>query len=228
MGSQKMSRIINPKPMVYTAQMVPKIMADLKTNSRRIMRPQPPTSLSRIEGTYIWTYTCSDPGEEWKPPHQPGDIVYVAEGYQIDSDFGYLINYERTVAGIYTADRATFLHQLTPHEWKLFSNRKKPHAKTSGRFMYASLARTWLEILGVKAERIQDISEEDAKAEGAKLYCWGVDEKTYTTDPVTAFRYPACYKNGFSWLWNKIHGPGAWKLNQWIWRYEIEQCEKPE
>ncbi len=237
MGSQKMSRIINPKPMVYTAQMVPLIMADLKTQSRRIMRIQPDEVLNGKAYMYEYEGEVFDhkkstvsPLKTWKeikPPHQSGDIAYVAEGYQIDSDFGYLINYERTVAGIYTAGRATFLHQLTPHEWKLFSNRKKPHAKTSGRFMYASLARTWLEILGVKAERIQDISEEDAKAEGAKLYCWGVDEKTYTTDPVTAFRYPACYKNGFSWLWNSIHGPNAWKRDDWIWAYKLERCEKP-
>ena len=93
--------------------------------------------------------------------------------------------------------------------------------------MYKSLARTWLEILDVRAERIQDISEEDAIAEGCKgsAYSSIIDDpealngwrNTLTTSRIQ-----------FMKLWNSIHGPDAWKDNKWVWAYKFRRCEKPE
>ena len=197
---------IKPKPVVFIPDSVLKIMADLKTNSRRIMRPQPDYF---IQGR---PYKQIDPGvatyKKIKPPHQPGDIVYVAEGYQIK----WKVPYADEVFGYYRADDRYFLKYLTEHELKLWLARKKPYAKTSGRFMYRSLARIYLKILDVKAERIQNISMEDCVAEGiqAKLMF------TWTTIKP--------FKN----LWNSIHGPDAWERNDWCWCYSFKRCEKPE
>ena len=214
---------MNPGPLTFTAANIPLVMDGSKTNTRRIMRVQPVGLLKKT------LYTSDSPRAYWrdeddkvfKPPHQPGDIVYAAEGYQIDSDFGYLINYERTVAGIYTADQATFLHQLTDHEWKLFTNRKKPHGKTNGRFMYKSLARSWYKILDVRAERIQDISEGDIWQEGFDIR--PEFAKDLGLDGTEKYAYD-WFKN----LWNSIHGPDGWKDNRWVWVKTLKRVEKPE
>ncbi len=219
------------KKMVYTAQMVPLIMADLKTNSRRIMRPQPNGPLKKTR------YTLDSPKAYWrdksnkvyKPPHQPGDVVYVAEGYRISTSFVESFNKDypdraREITGTYSADNVRFIVNLSKSEWKKFKNRKKPWMKTSGRFMYGSLARTYLLIKDVKAERIQNISGEDAKAEGCTGCVLGPALSGAGCKDCQSWRPILWFKK----LWNSIHGPGAWERDDWVYTYKFERCEKPE
>jgi hypothetical protein len=66
-------------------------------------------------------------------------------------------------------------------------------------------ARTWLEITDVRVERLQDISEEDAKAEGASKF------------PVPTFA-DSTYKQGFERLWNSINRKKhPFESNPWCW-----------
>lgn len=69
-------------------------------------------------------------------------------------------------------------------------------------------SRITLEVLGVRAERLQDIGEEDARAEGAGLavYMDGGDSG---------------YRAGFRSHWESIHGPGSWAANPWVWALEF-------
>jgi hypothetical protein len=73
------------------------------------------------------------------------------------------------------------------------------------------VCRCRLRVLSVRPERLQEITEEDAKAEGVRYFTPTID-----VDPIprqqVAFRY----------LWESIHGPGAWDVNPWVWRYEFE------
>ncbi len=224
---------MKPKPMTFTKQMVPLIMAGLKTQSRRIMRVQPPTSLSRIEGTYIWTYTCSGPDEAWKPPHQPGDIVYAAEGYRISSGTGpddlRIRAILRKLKGVYLADNEKFNVFVGFEAWWKWNKRKYPYR--AGRFMYRSLARTWLEILDVRAERIQDISMKACIAEGILTSDKGGPERLgrimYTHLPGDHTLWELSAKKAFRNLWNSIHGPDAWDRNDMVWTYKFKQIEKP-
>ncbi len=219
------------KKMVYTAQMVPLIMADLKTNSRRIMRVQPPESTVELRKGLLGLWCGFDEkgdetGFEIYSPHQTGDIVYVAEGYRIIEQ-RYPDSGGMTVAGIYTADGAPFDCRLRPPSWRKFWRRKKPNAKSSSRFMYASLARTWLEILDVKAERIQDISEEDARKEGARIgFRW--DSFSGLRFEGLGFHRDERHRAVFHDLWNSIYGPDAWDRDDWVWAYKLKRCEKPE
>ncbi len=210
-----------PKPMTFTRPMVPLIMADLKTQSRRIMRVQP-ESFKVEDGRFYYAQTMLGGALWWtkiKPPHQPGDVVYVAEGYKV---MGQGIS--KNVTGIYLSDENYFIKDLTDPEYKKWRARKYPTRPSPARFMYASLARTWLEILDVKAERIQDISGEDAKAEGCTDCVLGPGLFGKGCGDCDDWRPILWFEN----LWNSIHGPDAWERNDWVWAYKFKRCEKPE
>ncbi len=74
-------------------------------------------------------------------------------------------------------------------------------------------SRIDLEITAVRVERLQDISEEDARAEGANQSRCG----QYGDEPLYSHR------TGFVRLWNSIHGPDAWGQNPWVWVLEFER-----
>lgn len=68
-------------------------------------------------------------------------------------------------------------------------------------------SRITLEITSIKVERLQDISKEDAIAEG----CSGGHNS------IPGYIYNATPTEHFMWLWESIHGEGAWAVNPWNW-----------
>lgn len=85
--------------------------------------------------------------------------------------------------------------------------------------MRRAASRILLEVIGVRVERLQDISERDAVAEGVTaFYCgpshdvknptrWGVERPPLLETPTDAFRH----------LWESIGGAGSWDANPWVW-----------
>lgn len=75
------------------------------------------------------------------------------------------------------------------------------------------VSRLTLEIMEVRIERLQDITEEDAIQEGLfydrGLGMWGLPDTPnfWVATPVGAYRV----------LWERINGPGSWALNPWVW-----------
>jgi hypothetical protein len=90
-----------------------------------------------------------------------------------------------------------------------------------GMFMCRWMSRITLEITGVRVERLQDITEEDAEAEGIRLLR-GCDEEGYylgfhwehvTEDQVLYDTARDAYRG----LWEQINGAGTWDTNPWVW-----------
>jgi len=201
------------KAMVLTKENVLATMAGRKRMTRRIINPQPDNHCrinfengilkqsSKISG-------CWHVDRKWKPRYQVGDEVYVAEGYQIiehaQTDMG------KWISGTYTADKKIFQKTLTTHEEILYRKRQYPGRPTSGRFFYKSLARTFMKIVEVRVERLWDISESDCIAEGV----------------IPKDLLPCSPYEIFATLWKTIHGPGAWKLNPWVWVYSWKLGDK--
>jgi hypothetical protein len=71
-------------------------------------------------------------------------------------------------------------------------------------------SRILLEIVSVRVERLQDISDEDAKAEGA-------EEAGHTS------RNSEFYKAGFCLRWSKIYSPRLWNSNPWVWVVDFKR-----
>jgi hypothetical protein len=80
-------------------------------------------------------------------------------------------------------------------------------------------SRITLEITGVRVERLQDISEADAEAEGLKRWMSNVAHYSVDNDHLAPkhgrFAYTA--RHGYEILWNQINGPESWEANPWVW-----------
>lgn len=81
-------------------------------------------------------------------------------------------------------------------------------------------SRITLEITGVRVERLNEISEADAKAEGSDCMrqsdggCW-----------VVCGPRIGSYREGYRWLWESINGPGSWDANPYVWVVEFKLVE---
>lgn len=81
-----------------------------------------------------------------------------------------------------------------------------------GRFLPAWASRSEIEVVSVRVERLQDISEEDAKAEGIYLHADGkytdyLSKTGFASNPIASYAS----------LWESINGPGSWGENPWVW-----------
>ena len=204
-----------------------------KTQTRRVIKPQPEYQ----DGYRYWwkgdwdtrggpragvcTHGTPGNGEATWPleeiaehaPYQIGDHLYMLEPYQIILNASYL-----DVCGNYQDDGGKFSKVLSVEEFKKWSNRKKPHMKTSSRFMYKSLARYWFEVTQVRCERVQDINGEDCIAEG-------VEKHGAYYGP--SYLQPSGFgpRGAFKYLWDSINekrGYG-WDKNPWVWVYKYKR-----
>ncbi|MBZ0126401.1 MAG: hypothetical protein K8F32_08535 [Rhodocyclaceae bacterium] len=177
------------RPILFSAPMVRAILDGRKTQTRRIVKPQP-TITALDDGRYdaAWggrfALGCSTPGEclsPWSPYGQPDDRLWVRETFsEFDTLNGMVCWYKAE------SDDPDYWHNVT---W-----RPSIH-------MPRRLSRITLEITGVRVERLQEISEADAEAEGC------------TADPCDG---PTFYDD-FASLWRRINGPDSWAANPWVW-----------
>ncbi len=195
------------KPLAFSRPMVLARRAGRKTQTRRLVRGQIPNSEFRI------------PNLSGCPYGQPGDPLWVRE------DFQFLATPLEPLTVRYLADGATAQAALTEHEFALFTQRQFPYRRTPGRFMYQSLARDRPTLLSVRIERLQDLTEADALAEGLepdKLW----DRTSTATGRWTGFAHthdsPVA---AFAELWTHLHGPESWAANPWVWVLELTQFQ---
>jgi hypothetical protein len=86
--------------------------------------------------------------------------------------------------------------------------------------MPRAASRITLELTRVRVERLQDISESDAIAEGCTKnhngYYWGGPHA------VSGLKQMETAKSAYRDLWDSINGPGTWDLNPWVWAIEFK------
>jgi hypothetical protein len=172
---------VQEKPILFSGAMVRKIIEDLKTNTRRVMKPQPFLERGK-DGENWWLLDRSEDGygktnSAWKegaapfwtycPYGKPGDRLYVRETHY---RWGYWKRNGKTDKGI---QRWKFIALDEQVLFAAETTRTRPNNRTSigwwkrpGIFLPKKLARLTLEIVSVKVERVQEISHRDAKAEG--------------------------------------------------------------
>lgn len=124
--------------------------------------------------------------------------------------------------------KETFQENEPPSGWIYRADDVAGHIESGWRppiFMPRHASRLTLEVLSVKAQRLQDITEEDAIREGVEPWLPG-------HGPVTAAEIAAepclsssvAYRDGFEILWDEINGKRApWESNPLVWRYEVRR-----
>ncbi len=216
------------KPILFNADMVKAILDGKKTETRRLVTKkfiiQPDQEINqngkgRFE-FYNVTPRCGIPQNVFfKPPYQPEDILYVRETwqclYELDGNEQII---EGTGRYYYAAtdqipfdtyiDSRGISHEKTP--WKPSIHMPK------------AAARIWLKVTDVRAERLQDITEEQAKAEGA-VRCY--EELRPDEDNPVIYQSEdegGYYVPGFKAIWNStVKKPDikkyGWEANPWVW-----------
>ncbi len=89
-------------------------------------------------------------------------------------------------------------------------------------------SRVTMTVSALRVERLQDISQEDAIAEGAYLH--NICDRVYYADDKNAARFPTktslSAKNWYARLWETLHGPGSWASNPWVCVIEWQGVER--
>lgn len=226
------------RPILFSAPMVRALLAGTKTQTRRRVKPQPPML------QHAATFTSfSIGGHDYRCPYgQPGDRLWVQEEHTVIRGGFYICTVR------YEADGEVAKCELTDRELALFRARKYPFAQCRARFMYRSFSRLVLELTGVRVERLNDITEAGAKAEGVFFKDYGrqcghhgrwqpvgdcpAPEHTHPQLPGWQWRETASHtecldtaRGAFANLWNHVNGSGSWDANPWVWVLGFKRVE---
>ncbi|MGR3753269.1 hypothetical protein [Edwardsiella anguillarum] len=187
------------RPIIFNDEMVRAIISGAKSMTRRPMKGVMPDNglwLKKPTKTRsgITTHVMDAPKHGLCPFGHPGDHLWVREAYQ-----GPLLDYDQMEEYCeYRADRGS-----CPEYYDCDDNLR--HGWSPSIHMPRWASRITLEITDVRVERLQDITEEEAKAEGA----------TPAMYPITPSETP--YRDGFGDIWRSIYGDDSWDANPWVW-----------
>jgi hypothetical protein len=201
--------------MIFNSEMVRAILDGRKTQTRRTVKPQPPEG-SRLWGMpKVWDdkrnlifWREGDRSNYGKPLQvEVGDIIWVRETFRpiSESDTGFT-GIEFRAGGMPDDDtKAGLLHDGT--------DRWRPSIH-----MPRWASRIDLEVTAVRVERVQEISEEDAKREGATPV-----EYEGMEHPDNPWMSAQAHKDAFRNLWQSIYT--NWDANPWVWVYEFRRVK---
>jgi hypothetical protein len=217
------------RPILMSGPMVRAILEGRKTQTRRIVKPQPsvhdaePLVRSDFHGPARW-FDGHRAGS-WNggnpilcPYGEPGDRLWVKETFAYSEGEVMMTSYERRPVGsklpmiAYRANMPDLREPPCGKHWK------------PSIFMRRALSRITLEITGVRVERLQDISEDDAVAEGIGRHIkhgtewfdfYPIDEEFPGSTTVA--------KDSFQSLWESINGSDSWAENPWVWVIEFKR-----
>lgn len=200
---------------MFSAPMVRAILAGRKTQTRRVILVQPPaeaTSAGFNTGDGRWTWLSGDPkdadtwdvvGQSWRCPYGvPGEsCLWVRETWRVSESSSDTARSPRSVH--FRADP----DEVSGGPWR------------SGRFMPRWASRITLELTDVRVQRLQEISEEDARAEGVEPFFQRFPnigrEQRLTSGELAA---DAEHRASYAVDWDTINGHRAlWSTNPWVW-----------
>lgn len=222
--------------ILFNGEMVKALLAGTKTQTRRLVKPQPhpdfgttiqccfynPHRVNKKTGEAypdkeVFGFWSED--DDWPCPYgKVGDVLYVKEtfrrvasgeskdeigtaryGVAYKSD-GYVAwsEIETKLVGFKDTEKPM---QFAPPKWK------------PSIFMPRAASRIHLEIVAIRVERLHDISEADAEAEGAPWICVPLRSEGLVPPSIHGHGH----KMGYFILWESIHGQGSWAVNPWLW-----------
>jgi len=208
------------RPILFSGPMVSAILEGRKTMARRIMKVQP------CQRPVFQDWTNDGSGTTWTdkesifscPYGRPGHRLWVRESWSPDHaafypNFPVVYAADGDPRGHMDLDKPR-VYSPEAKSWYPFRWRPSIH-------MPRAMSRITLEVTRVRAERLQDITREDAKAEGIPEYIDGVSERE-----ADEFRNRSTVEN-FHELWNTINGPESWAANPWVWVVEFTKVASP-
>lgn len=206
-------------------KMVRAILDCRKSCTRRIIKPQP-QGYFEVSEEPLYIYDTDGKQGKITPPYQSGDILYVRETF-------------------IQAAAHIFWYKADDKPWMSKDLLWKPSIH-----MPKEAARIWLKVTDVRVERLQEITEAQAQAEGIRGYSkdgnlykyavtddWWIDFHNKHRKSFFGGTWwqdmPRTAKDAFSYLWNSTIKKSdltcyGWNANPWVWVIEFERCEKPK
>ena len=191
------------KPILFNTEMVRAILDGRKTQTRRIVKPQPTNPRHNNVGWIGWD---DGHGYRIKPPCEIGDVLWVRETWQYAYTYDY---YDKAIEE--TGRYVYFADDTMPFNYWIDTDSGEHKDQMPWRpsiHMPREAARIFLRVTDVRVERLQDIDDDGVVAEGLEI---GAQ---------------------FDELWNRTvkksdRAKLGWENNPWVWVIEFERCEKP-
>lgn len=217
------------RPVLFSAPMVRAILDGRKTVTRRVLKQATGLSLSVgmsdddagvAELSWLWGdgpgYDVHETIKRVACPYGVrGDRLYVREAWAAPHAYDHLpprlIPQDARIHYAATEDRGGLLWRPSIH-------------------MPRWASRITLEVTGVRCERLRDISEADAQAEGVERTVTGDGWRRYADPSWEAVGLPpfADARSSFRSLWEHINGPGSWEANPWVWVVSFRRLDAKE
>jgi len=206
------------KPILFSGPMIRALLAGTKTQTRRLVRPPIPL----YDGDWLWPISpgisvvvSNKPPARFIETHvhiRVGDRLWVRESWRPDPNG---IEADGGLDVFYPADGGR--RHLTPADgWKM------PRAASTGAVpsihMPTWASRITLTVTDVRVQRLQDISDEDALAEGIDLSAPIPGSEI----DINGQWWPGTYRRRYFELWDSINGSGhagSWAANPWVAAY---------
>jgi hypothetical protein len=215
---------VKERPILMSGAMVRALLDGSKTQTRRVVKPQPPA-----EAKDVFTFHHPDPrthfygfdGEalmDWAQPcpyGEAGDRLYVRETWQ----------HSNHPCGPYEDDcivfyRADYLDDPLGPDLERSADGIRRQWRPSIHMPRAA-SRIALEVTGVRVERLQDLSETDSLAEGieASSEGFGIDSGRHC--------HAASARQSYASLWDSLNAARGygWDANPWVWVVEFRRVE---
>ncbi len=237
------------KPILFSAPMVKALLAGTKTMTRRIMKPQP----IRYGMMWEWGHAGWSDGIKSVPcvpghsmavncPYPVGTRLWVRESgwkdpqpFEIRGERYHRFFFPDGCVRHENGTMGTAPHNVSPEVMKVSGLKSTPSI-----FMPRWASRITLEVTAVKVERLQDISEQDAAAEGLEAEMWdmALAVRDYSQKdgwfcmwggpheyeaPISYVDLDDINRASFRTLWDQIHGDGQWDKNPWCWCYTFRR-----
>jgi hypothetical protein len=184
---------MNEKPILFSGEMVRAILDGRKTQTRRVMKPQP---------RQLENHIAIKNRKRHCPYGKPGDLLWVRETW---ASHEYMDD-TRPSDFTKSAQMLPLWYRANNQMYNFNQGKWRPSI-----FMPRWASRITLRVTDVRVERVQDISEADARAEGV-LKAGGASLSLYAA------------RHHFSQLWDRINAKRGygWDINPWVWVVEFE------
>ncbi len=197
------------RPILFSGPMVRAILAGRKTQTRRVVKLNPRVSVSFSE------HLLEQGVLPVCPYGVPGDRLWVRETFAWNDPEFEEQDREDAVGRPQDPDGRWCWYRATDGEidgpW------------TPSIHMPRWASRLTLGVKAVRVERLQDINEDDAKAEGVEAYASiGPDQRVPGPGFNRALLRDQPHRLPFADFWRSINGEDAWEQNPWVWVVEFE------
>ena len=191
------------RQILFSGPMVRAILEGSKTMTRRVVKG---AALECLAYDGFTPRFVADPENRFCPYGRPGDRLWVRETWRASSAHDSL-----APADIPLDDGVEY----AADGWRGYLLGKVRASVHMPRWA----SRITLEITAVRVERLQDITEADALAEGVKL-----DECGHAIREDDDIAWGGA-RSAFAELWASLHGADSWASNPWVWVVEFRRVE---